>query len=87
MIVTRALRVLDGFDTIDLLEQALHSVCARMNVQACARESSLVCCQVCMLQCEFVLACLSVPSYKLVGKEEGFCYQAIANQKFDTQTE
>ena len=26
MIVARALRVLDGFDTIDLLEQALHSV-------------------------------------------------------------
>jgi hypothetical protein len=27
MIVTSALRVLDGFDTIDLFEQALHSVC------------------------------------------------------------
>jgi hypothetical protein len=79
MIVARALRVLDDFDTIDLVEQALHSVCARMNMLACARESSLACCQVCMLQCDYALACLSVPSCKLVG-QEGFCSQAIANQ-------
>ncbi len=37
MMVTSALRVLDGFDTIDLFEQALHSVCVRVNVQGGAR--------------------------------------------------
>jgi hypothetical protein len=43
MMVTCALRKLDGFDTIDLFEQALHSVCASVHVQVCARVRSTNC--------------------------------------------
>jgi hypothetical protein len=47
MIVTSALRELDGFDTIDLFEQALHvQVC--MCVRAFAQHN--VCQTVCMIQ-------------------------------------
>jgi hypothetical protein len=37
MMVTSALRLLDGFDTIDLFEQALLSVCDSVCPGACAR--------------------------------------------------
>ena len=40
MIVACALRVLDGYDTIDLIEQACHSVCV------CVRVSPTACLQV-----------------------------------------
>ena len=43
MIVTSALRVLDGFDTIDLFEQASHSVCARVHTHVCACVRSTYC--------------------------------------------
>jgi hypothetical protein len=55
MIVTCSLRVLDGFDTIDLFEQAWHRVRARVNMNVCwARhgQHTTVCLQVCEIPCK-----------------------------------
>jgi hypothetical protein len=43
MIVTCALRVLDGFDTIDLFEQAVHTVFAHVDAQVRTRTHSTYC--------------------------------------------